>query len=89
MKLVCYKCIIVNTLHKDDNKDDDDDDNNILGSPFDSSVHTATRILVRSTTGPGVHAGPMQWIPGLQRPEPTADHQTSLRRKSVAVRLLT
>jgi len=27
-----------------------------------SPVHTATRILVRSTTGPGAHAVPMQWI---------------------------
>jgi hypothetical protein len=90
--MVCYKCIIVNTLHKGDNKDDDDDDdknNNNLGSPVDSSVHTATRIVVRSTRGPGAHADPTQWILGVQRPEPTADHQPRVRRKSGAVRLLT
>jgi hypothetical protein len=26
--IVCFRYIIVNTLHKGDNKDDDDDDNN-------------------------------------------------------------
>jgi hypothetical protein len=24
--MVCFRCIIVNTLHKGDNRDDDDDD---------------------------------------------------------------
>ena len=27
--MVCFKYVIVNTLHKGDNKDDDDDNNNI------------------------------------------------------------
>ena len=26
--MVCFRYIVVNTLHKDDNKDDDDDDDN-------------------------------------------------------------
>jgi len=61
----------------------------IIISPVDSPVHTATRILLSSTTGPGAHADVMQWIPEVQRPEPTADHQARLRRKSGVVRLLT
>jgi hypothetical protein len=65
---LCFKYVIVNTLHTGDNKDDDDnyddddddDDNNNnsnnVGNPVDISVHLATRRLVSSTSGPGVHA---------------------------------
>ena len=94
--MLCYKSVIVNSVHTGDNKDDgndgDDDDennNNNRGSSVKSSVYTANKMLVRSTKGPGNHAEHMKRITGIERTEPTIDHQPSLRRNSGAVRLLT
>jgi hypothetical protein len=42
--MVCFRYIIVNTLHKGDNKDDDDDDNNNNNKGFSAYLTTLYQV---------------------------------------------
>ena len=43
--MVCFRYIIINTLHKGDKKDDDDDDNNNKATVFTAIYHAVDGTL--------------------------------------------
>jgi hypothetical protein len=58
--MVCFKNIIVNTLHKDDNKDDDDDDDDNNNDDNNNNNNTCRGGDVEVESDGEINAAPNQ-----------------------------